>query len=134
MAKKPIELSTLEKLVPVFGKDKGMADEYKKSADVANKRIKEIMVKLKLTEFVAGGYKAIYSVAKSESYNEEAVLAYMHQHKELTPCIKTQEYVDWNVFEELVYAGKIPQTKIAALKKYKVIKETPKLTVKKVEE
>ena len=134
MAKKSIELSTLEKLVPVFGKDKGLADEYKKAAEVSNKRIKELMSQLKLTEVSAGGYTAKYSVSKETKYKDAEALEYMHQNKELAPCIKTEEYIDWDVFEELVYAGKIPQEKVAALKKFQYVKETPKLTIKKVEE
>ncbi len=129
----PSTALTLEKLIPMYGKDKAVLDEYKKSTDIANKRIKELMVAENLTEKEVGGYKATYSVSKQELYKDE-VLDYMKQNKELKACIRTQEYVDWDVFEELVYAGKIPQAKVAAIKKFQYFKETPKLTVKKVEE
>lgn len=133
MAKKATELSTLDKLIPAYGKDKGMVDKYKKTADAANKQIKEIMVKLNLTEYTAKGYTAKYSVSKKEEYKEE-VLDYIKQFKELKSCIKTTEYIDWDVFEELVYAGKVSQETVAGLKNYRYYKETPKLTIKKVED
>lgn len=132
--KKAVTAVTLEKLVPLYGRDKAILDEYKKSTDLANKRIKELMAEKGLEDYTSEGYKAVYSVSESKSYNMEALLEYMHKHEEFAPCIKTQEYVDEDVLENLIYNGKIAKTKVAELAKFRVIKKSPRLTVKKVEE
>ncbi len=131
--KKKEEVLTLEQLIPKYGEEKAVLDTYKKSTDAVNKQIKELMVEQGLAEKAAGGYVARYSVSKSESYNTEALLNYMHKHKEFEPCIKTQEYVDEQALEDLIYKGKISKTKITALDKFRIVKETPKLIIKKVE-
>lgn len=134
MAKKntltPKEL--LGKLVAKYGQEKEVLDKYKKSTDADNKQIKSIMMEEGLDSFESDGYEAKYSVSKSESYNTEALLEYIHKHKDLEPCIKTQEYIDENVLEDLIYKGKLSKTEVAALDKFRIVKETPKLTIKKV--
>lgn len=132
MAKKAETTLTLDKLIPMYGKDKAVLDEYKKSTDLANKRIKELMVEQGLNEKEAGGYLVKYSISVSESYDTDQLIEYIHKHKDLEPCIKTREYIDEAVLEDLIYKGKLSKTEVAALDKFRITKETPKLTVKKV--
>lgn len=134
MAKKDVltPQETLSKLVAKYGQEKEILDKYKKSTDADNKQIKTIMIEAGLETFDAGGYQAKYSVSKSESYDEDALIEYIHKHKALEVCIKTEEHVDEDVLEDLIYKGKISKTEVAALDKFRIVKETPKLTIKKV--
>ena len=107
-------------------------DVYKKDVDAKNKVIKKLMAEEGLEEKEVEGWEARYSVRVSESYNEEAMLEYMHKHKEFADCIRTKEYIDEAVLEDLIYKGAIPKNKVAALGKFRVTKETEVLTIKRV--
>lgn len=132
MTKKVQKQLTLEELIPLYGQEKEIMDKYKKSTDAVNKQIKELMVKEGQDEKEAGGYIAKYSVSYTESYDMEKLIEYIHKHKNLESCIRTQEYVDETVLEDLIYKGKLSKTEVASLDKFRIVKETPRLTIKKV--
>lgn len=134
MAKKPETSISLEKLIPIFGKNKMQADEFKKAADLANKRIKEIMSAKGLTEKEAGGFIVKYSVRTTESFNEPALLEFLKGKKEFKDCIKTREYIDMDELENVLYQGKLPKKLLLELDKFRQYKDTEYLTVNKVKE
>lgn len=126
---KPSTSVSLEKLIPMYGRDKMQMNELKKATDLANKRIKELMVAKKITEKEAGGFIASYSVRTSESINEDALLDFAKNHKALKDCVKTREYVDMDTLENLIYTGKIPKKMVAELDKFRIKKEVEYLNI-----
>lgn len=138
MAKKTVE--TLESLTAIYGKNKIQENKCKKTATEAGNKIKKMIaetvdeVKKGVTyDVTSQGYHIHYSVTEEIKFKEE-VLEYMHKHKEFAPCIKTKEYVDMEVLEDLMYKGEIPKKLQSALAPYKTVKYTPKLNVEEVSE
>ena len=68
-------MEELKTLVERYGNLKKEMDSYKKQVDSDNKAIKEVMSETGITEFTAGGFVAKYSVAVSESFDEDKLLA-----------------------------------------------------------
>ena len=125
---------SLKELVPLYGKTNEEAKALKKSLDSWNKDIKEIMRTKKMDNTDVDGWTAKFEVRVSEAYDEDALLEYMHKHKEFTSCIKTKEYVDQNTLEELIYNGNISKKLLLGLDKFRIKKETEYLTVSKAKE
>lgn len=128
-------MSNLNELVARYGKTNADMRVLKKSADEDNKEIKRIMSLNGLPEYEAGGYKAKYSVSKSESFDAEKLV------KKLKECtfdgksaheaglIDYVPVVNMEVLEDFIYNGKI---NAASLSDCKVTKETARLTISKV--
>lgn len=133
MAKKKT-VDTLENLVPIFGANRIAENKHKKLAKEAGDKIKKLQVLNKDNNTATyGGYKVTYSESESISFKDEA-LEFMHKHKEFTPCIKVQEYIDMDELEKLMYNGEIPKKLLVELDKYRNTKTTPKLNVEEVQE
>ena len=131
------ELS-LKNLIPMYAETKAEVDEYDKTAKKLSRDIKALMAKLlkkdeKSVDAEAGGYVANYSIRTSVGFNEDALLEFMHKHKQFTSCIKTKEYVDADILEDLIYKGDIPKKLLLELDKFKTEKKTEYLTVKRKE-
>lgn len=124
----------LEELVERYGNLKGEMDSYKKQVDSDNKEIKSIMSTTGVNEISAGGYVAKYSVAISESFDEEKLIkgltSKLYDGKSAYDLgiIKHKEYVDMTALEDAIYNGKINAAELADCK---VRKETPRLTITK---
>jgi hypothetical protein len=137
MAKR-IEKESLTKLIPEFGEVKTKADAYKKEADAKNKVIKKLMSEAGLEEKEVEGWQVRYSVVRTESYDEEALIEYLkadwvkRNGSMECPFIKTKEYIDEEVLEDYIYHGKLPKKLVASLDKFRIVKETEKLNVKRV--
>lgn len=128
-------MSNLNELVARYGKTNAELKVLKTSADADNKEIKSIMSSTGLTEYEAGGYKAKYSVSKSESFDDDKLV------KKLKECmfdgksaheaglIDYVPVVNMEVLEDFIYNGKI---NAAELTDCKVTKETARLTISKV--
>lgn len=124
----------LQELIPTYGEVKINYDKYKKEEGTLNKEIKSVISQAKLTndDIKVDGWKVDYSTRESVSWDEDAVLAFMHAHeKEFTDCIKTKEYVDLDVLEDLMYKNKIPKKLQTGIKKFMETKIVEVLKIKK---
>lgn len=143
-------MEDLKTLVERYGTLKGEMDSYKKQVDADNKAIKEVITtegakiispggNIKYTA-VGGDYVATYSIAVSESFDEEKLikklnsLTYISENgcKVLAATglnlIKMKPTVDMDALESAIYSGKI---KAEDLSDCIIRKETPKLTIAK---
>ena len=130
-------MPSLKELVKSYGEMKQIVDGYKKPIEEANSQIKSIMSSKNLSEFESGGFKAKYSVSKSESFDDDKLV------KKLKECmfdgksaheaglIDYVPVVNMEVLEDFIYNGKI---NAASLADCKVTKETARLTISKVKE
>ena len=106
----------LNSVIESFYEDKKQLDNYKKSTDEYNKEIKKLMSELNKTEFETDkGLVAKITVQNRESFNENKLISKL---KELngTSAIKTKEYVDMDVLEDLIYNGKINASELTSCK------------------
>ena len=132
--------ATLKELIPVYGETKEKADMFKKAAEKQNADIKKEMVKLlkdedTKVEAEAGGWIATYSIRTYTSFNEEAMIEFLKEHKEdFAGCVKKKEYIDEKVLEDLLYHGKVSKKLVVALDKFREEKQTAYLTIKRKEE
>lgn len=126
-------MDSLDVLVERYGNLKTEMDSYKKQVDADNADIKTTLVKMGLNEYSAGGYTVKYSVAVSEGFDEEKLLAKIDEMKlpEELGIIKMKPYVDMTALENAIYNGKL---NAAELSSCKTKKETPRLTIKKNKE
>lgn len=138
MAKRIVKEESLTTLIPEFGELKTQADSYKKEADVKNKQIKKLMAEEGLEEKEVDGWQVKYTVALTESYDEDAMLEALKKDwakrngSMECPYIKTKEYIDEEVLEDMIYKGQLPKKLVASLDKFRIVKETEKLSVKRV--
>lgn len=132
-------MEELNILVERYGNLKKEMDSYKPQVNEDNKAIKEIMSKEGIKEFTAGGFTAKYSVAVSEGFDEEKLLAKLEKmtYTSENGCkvavgsglsvIKMKPTIDMEALENAIYNGHINAADLADCK---VRTETPKLTIK----
>lgn len=120
----------LQDLIERYGNNKTEMDSYKKQVEEDNKAIKEIMASTNIKEAVGGKFIAKLSESVAESFDEEKLLETLHSIG-VTECIKTKEYVDMGVLEDLIYNGKVNAAELASCK---ITKVTPRLTISRVKE
>lgn len=106
---------SLQELVARYGETKAKMDSYKKQVDSDNKSIKTLMEELKQYECSAGGFVAKLSIIESESFNDEKLLSVLKELG-LVECVKSREYVDMDVLENLIYTNKLDPAKLAECK------------------
>lgn len=128
MAKKTVKFTDL---VSQYVEVKLIYDEAKKKEAELNKQIKAIMSEKGLNEVQWNDTVIQYSERTSDVYDEEAMLGYMHKHKAFAPCIKTKEYMDADVLEDLMYKGEISKKLQAGLDEFRTTKITQVLKIKK---
>ena len=117
-----LEELELDNLIGSFYAKKLKLDKYKKETDSENKRIKELMTKLDITEYKNTlGKVAKLNIQKRESFNEEKLLAKLKELNGLT-AIKTIEVVDMDELENLIYNGDIDASQLSGCKKVQEIK------------
>lgn len=135
--RKKEEALTLDKLIPAYGEAKEQVDIWDKKAKKQNKDIKALMAKLlkdgekSVDSDEYDGWVATYSIRVSTPFNEEALLEFMHKHKQFAPCIKTKEYIDEDALENLIYKGDIPKKLLLEIDKFRTEKKTEVLNIKK---
>lgn len=132
MARKKVE--TLDTLIPKYAENKLILDDYKKICDDENKQIKELMT---TSSYEVGGYKAVKSVQKRETINEDKLLEVMKRHRlmaEAHGIIKTKEYVDVDALEMVMYKGLIDKKILMEIDKCRQTKEVVTLRISKVKE
>mgnify|MGYP007122053743 CR=1 FL=1 len=126
-----MELKTLDSLIPQYAENKSKQDEIKKLCDKENAEIKSIMQNFALPKYVAGEYKATYTIQKRESINEEMLLEIAHQFG-IPEIVKTKEYIDFDALERAIYNNLIPEDVLHQMDAATTIKEVPTLKVSKV--
>lgn len=132
-------MSNLNELVARYGKTNAELKVLKTSADADNKEIKDIMSSTGLHEHVSGGYKAKYSVSKSESFDEEKLVETLKHLKindeqfasDIPGLIEYKPVVNMDALENAIYNGNVSASDLAGCK---VVKETARLTISKVKE
>lgn len=135
------ETSLLSQLVERYGNLKAEMDGYKKQVDADNAEIKKIMSSSGIDKFTAGGFTAKYSVAVSENFDEDKLIAKLekltYRHPDTAAAvavgsglgvIKMKPYVDMEALENAIYNGYVNAADLADCK---VRKETPRLTISK---
>jgi len=120
----------LEELIVTYAENKSEMDSYKKLVNRDNALIKELMQEQKITEKEVDGWQAKITTKKSESFNEDKLLAIAKERN--LDIIRTKEYVDTDIMEELIYNGTITKDDLLEIAKAKEVKETIELRVKKV--
>lgn len=121
----------LDELIPQYARDKEGLDNYKKICDKENARIKTIMAGLSLKDYESGDYRAVYTVSKRDTMNEEKLLEIAHNYG-IPEIVKTKEYIDFDALEKLIYDGKIPNEVVLEMDKAKETKEVVTLRVSKI--
>ena len=120
----------LKELIRLFYEDKQQLDEYKKSTDEYNKNIKDLMGKLDTTEFESDDLIAKISVQNRESFNEPKLIEKLKELN-IEGVIKTKEYVDMDVLENVIYDGFLNASELTPCKEVKTV-TTLKVLKKKV--
>ena len=120
----------LEELIVTYAENKSEMDSYKKLVNRDNALIKELMQEQQITEKEVNGWQAKITTKKSESFNEDKLLAIAKERN--LDIIRTKEYVDTDIMEELIYNGTITKDDLLEIAKAKEVKETIELRVKKV--
>ena len=133
-------MQKLEELIPVFARAKATADEYKKTADEQNKKIKSLIKEIAddSQTLEIAGYKVDFQKQERTSMNEEKVLESFGKCKKIQfakdmGIIKTKEYIDYDALENAIYNGRISEKLLALLKDCEEVKivEVLKVTAKK---
>ena len=130
-------LTKLQELICCYFSNKNNEKNLKKVIDEQNKQLKEILTDGDTYATEDGDYMYSYNglVVKlhnteKKSLNEEKLLEIAHKHKDLAPVIKTKEYIDMDVLEDMMYRGDISLAIKKEISKCEEIKVTPTLTVK----
>lgn len=130
----------LEELISRYGRLKSEMDSYKKQVDADNKNIKSIMSGMGINEYTADGYTAKYTVAISESFDDDKLVekllslwdeAHPDEFRDSCPWVKRKYVPDMEEIENSLFNNELNGADLADCK---VIKRTPKLTISKAKE
>ena len=128
----------LETLIPTYGSLDFELKNIKKKADGFKERIKTIVKSLGVKTYRAEDYEITYTEAERVSFKEDKLLIRLKEivankdPKEFEGLIKTKEYVDMDVLENLLYHNKFDEAEISSISSCQEIKNIPTLKVKKV--
>lgn len=117
----------LNKLIPEFYENKERMEEYKKLTDKLNKDIKEIMGNEYL--FENDDYRAVLATSTRVSMDETKLLNICKANN--INCIRTREYVDMDMLENMIYHNEVPKDVLKLIGKCKDEKEVKTLRVTK---
>lgn len=124
---------TLDTLIPIYAQEKEASDSLKKSVESKNADIKKLMQSQNITELEAGGYKAVCSVQQRETLNEAKLLELIKANGiAIEGLVKTKEYVDMDVLEDLIYKEQIPEDVLVQMDPCIEVKEVVTLRVTKI--
>ena len=128
----------LETLIPTYGSLDFELKNIKKKADGFKERIKTIVKSLGVKTYSAEDYEITYTEAERVSFKEDKLLIRLKEIvankdlKEFEGLIKTKEYVDMDVLENLLYHNKFDEAEISSISSCQEINNIPTLKVKKV--
>lgn len=128
------ELKTLDSLIPQYAANKREKDSYEKLCAAENAQIKSIMQNYVVQHYEAGGYKAVYTIQRRESVDEEMLLDILKRNGECEGIIKTKEYIDFDALENAIYHDRIPEDILAQMAEATEVKEIPTLKITKIKE
>lgn len=120
----------LDELIHKYAENKAYLDDYTKICKIQNAEIKDIMAKADITEYETSGYKVKCSETVKESINEDMLLDIAHKEN-LNDIIKTKEYIDFDVLENLIYNNKISKEMLLQIDKCRETKTTVTLRISK---
>lgn len=130
----------LEELISRYGRLKSEMDSYKKQVDADNKNIKSIMSGMGINEYTADDYTAKYTVAISESFDDDKLVetlfnlwdeAHPYELRESCPWVKVKYVPDMEEIENALFDGELNGADLADCK---IVKKIPKLTISKTKE
>lgn len=125
----------LLELIPKYGDDKNVLDEYTKICKSENDEIKNIMSEEGVDSMTAGGYKVTYSVSTRQTMNEDKLLALLQDKVSAeSGIIKTKKYIDMDMLEKAIYNGAIPKEVIIEMDNCREKKEVATLRISKAKE
>ena len=117
----------LNKLVPEFYENKETMENYKKVVDKQNKEIKDLMGDM--YSYETDGYRAVVSTSSRVSMDEAKLLQIIKKHN--IDCVRTKEYVDMDMLENMLYHNEIPANVVKLISECKDEKEVKTLRVSK---
>ena len=110
MARVKIEkVLTLEELIPMYGEQNTQCNALKKVVADLSSKIKTAIktAKKENKDLIVDGWKCTLTVTEDTKVNEDKLLEVLKKHN--IPVIKTQEYIDADELEKLIYAGDVPK-------------------------
>lgn len=128
----------LEALIPTYGSLDFELKNIKKKADGFKERIKTIVKSLGVKTYRSEDYEITYTEAERVSFKEDKLLTKLKEividknSETFEGLIKTKEYVDMDVLENLLYHNKFDEADISSISDCQEIKIIPTLKVKKV--
>lgn len=126
------DANRLDELVPQYGKNKAQENSLKKTIEAQNSEIKQLLADHGVTEHTAGGYTVTVSTTEKSSFNMPKLIETIKLDKKLaSQVIKTQEYVDMDTLESLIYSGKIDTEMLLDMDKCRNVTSVVTLRVKK---
>ena len=126
-----INMGELYDLVTDYIDNKSLEAKYKSLASSGNTKIKQIMTNKNLTSFSCGSGTVTLSERKSESFNEDELIEFLMSKGHEGDIVKTKRYVDYDALESAIYHEKLSKDDVKELDKYKEIKVTQVLNIKK---
>lgn len=99
---------TLDELIPSYGENKSTADDLKKIIEGQNKKIKELMANANISSHEVNGWIATVTSYGNSTFNQAKLLSVIKKDSDLaSKVIKTQEYIDMDTLENLMYSGQV---------------------------
>lgn len=117
----------LNTLVPEYYENKETMESYKKIVDKQNKEIKELMGDE--YSFETEEYRAVLSTSTRVTMDDNKLLQILKKHN--IDCIRTREYVDMDILENMLYHNEIPKNVVKLISECKDEKEVKTLRVSK---
>ena len=129
-------MDDLAGVVASYVKTKEEAEFYDRATKAYNEKIKQMMNELEITNGTFAGYKVLVSRVTHETLNEAKLLNALKTHYNgETALIKTREYVDMDLLEQMLYRGEIDAEMLSLLEACKECKpDTFTLRVTKLKE
>ena len=108
----PVEES-LDEMIVKYSSEKEVVDKVKKVVDEYNKKIKQTMQDMNISEYVADGVKASISITTKEDFNELQAIEILREKlspEQFSTIVKTKEYLDFDALEAATYTEGIDPT------------------------
>ena len=121
------EKTNLEHLVKQFYENDTLSKQYAKRAEPYKNSIKEIMLSENRDKFTFDDFKVSCSKIETATFDEDILLAIV-KDLNMPQLIKTKEYVDQNLLEQMIYKREVDASNFVPAQ---IIKESVRLQVTK---
>ena len=136
MARKKLEEKklTLEELVPEYGEKNTECNTLKKVVADLNDKLKEAIHEVckENEDIVIGGWKCKLTVSDTSTMNEDKLIEFAKKYK--LDIIRTEEYIDADALEKLIYKGDIPKDVLLEMESCKIPGKKESLRISKAKE